>query len=927
MKKLDLTARYAERSVSAESIAADVNAGKNPGVTADMVEADLGIVRNNASTILNRLWKDGRLVKVSGRPVSFFPMALLAKMREEYAIAEKDHYTLAELTAAFQMKHAAEDDLFSHLLGSKGSLHSQIGQAKAAVVYPPKGLHTLILGESGVGKTTFAAAMHKYGLRAQHKTPEEFPMVTFNCADYFNNPQLLLSQLFGHVRHAFTGAERDKAGLVEKADGGILFLDEIHRLPPDGQEMLFYLMDKGEYSRLGESAARRKSKVLIIAATTEEPSGALLAAFIRRIPVMITLPTFAEKSISERVEIIDHFFHYEAVNLNQQILLSPEILKALAIYPFKVGNIGQLRSEIKLLCAKAFLQHLQTGQAIRVEFSMLAKEIREALFDYAKLDNNTRNYLSMFSENILIAPTREQDVYPVEIKNDIYARITEKLDALKAQGLSTQSINESLKKEVDEHFAELMKNFRSARSGIHALYKLIPKDVVDVSAALIELAQHRLAVKFNSKFIFGLSFHIQALLKRIRDDKVMQNQHLCKIQREHPKEFQVARELVWKLGEKFGVLIPEDEKGFLALLLAHNQLQSAEADKIGVIVICHGNTTASSIADAANTLLNTDRMKAIDMPLHADISETYNEARSMALTLHQGRGILLLTDMGSLLEFGERLMADTGIKTRVIGSVSTPVALEALRNVLYKTEDLDTLYQTLTTGPEPLGEAPAARRPAILSVCVTGQGSSKMAERILEDLLTKRRAGPVEILVVNYLDVPKRLPAYRRTYDLLAVIGNIDPDLDIPYFPIAKLLSPDFQSEFLHLIDSRRAPASPASDEKTIYEKAKELLEQYVKYINPRLAVTHIKKAIEAIRYAPEEQELVLDLIVHMGCMLDRCMHHDAILFENTVAFKREYQEDFERIRRAVDQLEREYDIKINDDEVCYIVKIIKLRR
>ena len=71
----------------------------------------------------------------------------------------------------------------------------------------------------------------------------------FNCAEYAENPQLLMSQLFGYKKGAFTGALTDKPGLVELADEGILFLDEIHR-PADGQEMLFLLMDKWIYRRL-----------------------------------------------------------------------------------------------------------------------------------------------------------------------------------------------------------------------------------------------------------------------------------------------------------------------------------------------------------------------------------------------------------------------------------------------------------------------------------------------------------------------------------------------------------------------------------------------------------------------------------------------------------------------------------------------------
>ena len=95
--------------------------------------------------------------------------------------------------------------------------------------------------------------MFEYG-KTMHRFAEDAPFVTFNCADYYNNPQLLISHVFGYVKGAFTGAEQSKAGLVEEADGGVLFLDEIHRLPPEGQEMIFYFMDTGTFNRLGDAA-------------------------------------------------------------------------------------------------------------------------------------------------------------------------------------------------------------------------------------------------------------------------------------------------------------------------------------------------------------------------------------------------------------------------------------------------------------------------------------------------------------------------------------------------------------------------------------------------------------------------------------------------------------------------------------------------
>lgn len=77
--------------------------------------------------------------------------------------------------------------------------------------------------------------------------------MTVNCAQYANNPELLTSQLFGHLKGAFTGADSDKIGAFQSAEGGVLFLDEVHRLSPEGQEKLFTFLDQGIIYRMGET--------------------------------------------------------------------------------------------------------------------------------------------------------------------------------------------------------------------------------------------------------------------------------------------------------------------------------------------------------------------------------------------------------------------------------------------------------------------------------------------------------------------------------------------------------------------------------------------------------------------------------------------------------------------------------------------------
>lgn len=202
-----------------------------------------------------------------------------------------------------KVSKVVEEDGFEELIGIKGSLKEKVNLAKSAIMYPPNGLHTIIYGETGVGKSELATCMYKYAIKNNIKE-ENSPFIVFNCADYAENPNLLIAQLFGVVKGAYTGADANREGLVEQANNGILFLDEIHRLPAAGQEILFSLIDRGEFRRLGESSSNRKANVLIISATTENPDSNLLQTFRRRIPMVINLPNMSERPKSERYEII-----------------------------------------------------------------------------------------------------------------------------------------------------------------------------------------------------------------------------------------------------------------------------------------------------------------------------------------------------------------------------------------------------------------------------------------------------------------------------------------------------------------------------------------------------------------------------------------------------------------------------------------------
>lgn len=196
----------------------------------------LKLSRNTVSQYLNESIHDGFVIKINTRPVYFFDRKVLENKMG--VILEESEYDSFE-----SLKQSSKHD-FDQLIGYSGSLFSIIEQCKAAMSYPDDGLPIMIYGPTGTGKTLLANTMYDYAIH-QGSISSSSRFVSVNCSEYANNPELLTSNLFGYVKGAYTGAEEEQDGLIALANGGVLFLDEVHCLKAECQEKLFQFMDKG----------------------------------------------------------------------------------------------------------------------------------------------------------------------------------------------------------------------------------------------------------------------------------------------------------------------------------------------------------------------------------------------------------------------------------------------------------------------------------------------------------------------------------------------------------------------------------------------------------------------------------------------------------------------------------------------------------
>ncbi len=195
---------------------------------------------------------------------------------------------MAELLAESD-RQPEQADHFSLLTGHDGSLRKPIEQMKTALFYPNGGLPLLITGDSGTGKSYMAELMHEFAIA--RAAGARCPFVSFNCAQYASNPELLAANLFGYVKGAFTGAQSDKAGAFEAANGGMLFLDEVHRpMLRDRRScspgwIVRRSTGWGDRARLADFAA-------VGVCHHRRYSQHFLTTFLRRIPIPLACPIF-----------------------------------------------------------------------------------------------------------------------------------------------------------------------------------------------------------------------------------------------------------------------------------------------------------------------------------------------------------------------------------------------------------------------------------------------------------------------------------------------------------------------------------------------------------------------------------------------------------------------------------------------------------
>jgi transcriptional regulator with AAA-type ATPase domain/transcriptional regulatory protein LevR len=883
--------------------------GMNAVYTTEEIANAVGASRANVSSDLNRLFEAELVDKLPGWPVRYrASAAVLTPMPEKSA-------SLAVDTA---------NEVFEGFIGYNGSMGMEIEKAKAAVLYPLGGLPLLIGGKTGVGKTTFARLMYEYAKKAG-RIESEARFVSFNCADYADNPQLVVAQLFGYAKGAYTGAETARDGLVEAADGGVLFLDEVHRLPETGQEMLFFLMDFGKYRRLGE-ADTRNARPIIIMATTEDRDSSLLAAFSRRIPIMVTLPPLDQRSPLERFRLIQRLFTLEGIKLGRNITVDALAVKALLSYTCP-GNVGQLENDIKVACAQSYVSCLVENRG----------DLAAGLLDFpAHVKDGIRKLKDIYSDVNLIARdlsiplgTEESSAgEDPETIPDIYRILARRYEEFSGDDMGRDYLEFAMTAEIKSYFQQLMLNDEQAG-------KLnaggIPARIYDITRQAEEIITCELGLKLDERSRSVMIQHIHAAVSHAGDTVIYPV--FSKVRKDRPTVFDTASQITLMMKQEYGLELPENETEIIANLILRIYDEKNQRERCGILVVCQGLGSAKNMARLANSIVDRDFVFWLDLATGDNSTEELARITEKKLLELESEHVVLLTDSSLLLNVQETLENRCGKTLYMVTGISTSMVIEAallaaehrasgqqIRSHLKAMEHgYNELYRLETRNllAEP-------KKTLIIAACISGCGAAEKLKKIIQE----RFDIPQDIEIMT-LDVPsvqdlkRRIGALAEEQQLLCVVGLVEGlEIGFPFISAMEfVIGSGVQrlEELLRNYRPRRFPVrvKPGAAEEQYASGT--YLENCLFYLSAEKTVPYLNACIghiEASRGRLKPGKRIM-LLLHLASMLERLIFEE----RNQGAPRRAAAD----LTAAFKNLESVYRIRMGDGEYRMIEQILAL--
>lgn len=882
--------------------------------TAGGIAQALNAKRNTVSLYLNQLTNEHKLVKVQTRPVRFIHRAQFEK--SNYALKKDTYLTVAQLE-----QENNNQDILKSFAQINPSLKESVERVRAAVLYPNNGLPLLITGESGTGKSYLVGLINRF-CRTNKLIKTTAPFVTVNCAQYADNPELLTSNLFGYKKGAFTGADQDHDGAFVEANGGILFLDEVHRLGPKGQEKLFTYLDQGLVYPVGETSHGKRVSVRLCFATTEEVENNFLTTFMRRIPVKISLPPLSQRSREERLNLIYTLLCNEQREIAKPIIVSDQVLEMLANY-LPVGNIGDLKNAVKLTIARANADEKKANKLTLTAYNLPVDVL---------MRSKTESYLSAKKTLQITDETEPADLIARSFpEKKIFLHSLERLLTTYEQSNNHLPNCESKLKQIVYQLFDTLLFEKNASKQLPLL-----SYVIEHLKHLFEQLQNAYQLQVSGNAIYAISYYLFERQKiQWNIDEVRQKNALHSLYQEvrqrYPEVYAYVGKLLLLIKNNLEIELNEVDYIFLSIYL--NKLEIiTKTGLIKAIVLAHGYATAGSIANVVNRLLNAHTLDAFDMPINVSTQQIANKIIDYSENNDVSHGLIILVDMGSLQEIEKLFPRQLDAPLLLINNVSTSLALIVGESILQKRSfrEIGQLAQQKSKIEIKLTYPAKRRQQVILTTCYSGIGTATHVARLLERCMPS--SSKIKIIPYDYqaLKDPHKVKVVNKMYDVIGIVGTENPEIPgLDFIHLEKILS-----------DKGTAKLQKWLTKSFTVPEIKLIMNNLVKNFSLERTINMVTildapKVIENITIFLQELERRFSislsnqkkftLYVHISYLIERLIRKEKNDLDPEYAktYAHKYATDLKIIKAAFSVIIDNYNVKIPVSELIYIDQII----
>lgn len=865
------------------------------GVSTQYISDRLSMQRTNISSILNLLVKEGSIEKMNGRPVLYR--------------AKKD-----------SLNQKGEVSCFNQLIGCDGSLKNAVQLAKAAILYPRRSLHSLILGASGSGKSYFASLMYQFA-KENRIIKENAPYIRFNCVNYSDDPNQMERELFG----------MEESSKLACAEGGVLFVDNIELLPANARNSLVRMV---ESNVIEVNGTKKELNVIIICAMNDTVNRSMIENYSKYFFIKIQIPLLSDRTFKERFQMIQQFFIIEAERSNKVININTEILIGLLLYQCEL-NVKQMKKDIQLGCANAYVREFHTVKNdITVLLSDFPYYIRTGFLNFK---NNRNEIKEIISENCSYAFSKEKATLIIakNEKNDgkksMYDWIGEKASELSARGIEERDINLILSIDIENEFKQYSRKLGEQIVDKEQLSQIVNRQIITLVSDFLEEATNRFNKVYPVSIFYGLCLHLNATLSKQNKTQRLSNEQIMEIIKNNGNEYGYCLKFISLLEEEFKIKLPIDEVVFLTLFLTRDPSSSDTKSHPVVLIALHGESAAKSIVEVVNFMSGYPAY-SYDMPLEKSTEIAYQELKALILKIHQGKGVFILYDMGSFKNMFDLISSETGIEIKYLEIPLTLLALDCSRKVMIGMS-LEDMYKEVNESFRDILERKqetyhrANSKNLVLTLCMTGEGGAVQVKRYIEKQFPSGDIEVVSLSIANKQLLLEEVNKLKENHNIICVLGSYDPQLiGIRYIPITDIfLNNSNELKTILNLNLTNIEEVNKNDEdfEVIFDHLSEELKK-VEVSKLRISLPIALKDFEQSSDCHLMKEQELALMIHIACFMEHMFEgHEVPINWNKDEIINENEDMYHTLKSSIEPIEREFGVLFDDNEIANIISII----